>query len=324
MSERDQPVYRPIGDYALIGDCRSAALVSTDGSVDWLCWPRFDSPSLFAALLDARRGGRFRIAPVDPFTTTRWYVGETAVLETTFRTASGVVRLTDLMPVASGHDKARELWPDHELLRQVECLEGTVEIEVLFDPRPDYGRMVPQLIENAFGLTCEHQASVLAIRSDIPMTVESGPGARGRERLQAGDTRTFSVAYDRGLPLVLLPLGGAAADRIARSVAWWREWMRSCRYDGPYTEVVRRSAITLKLLTYAPTALLPEAIGGTRNWDYRYCWLRDASLSLRAFEELGFMIESEAFLSWLLHATRLTWPELQILYDVYGESRLPE
>jgi GH15 family glucan-1,4-alpha-glucosidase len=325
--------HHPIGDYALIGDCRSAALVSRDGSLDWLCWPRFDSPSIFAALLDSHRGGRFTIAPVADFTATRRYLTGTAVLETTFTTASGVVRLTDLMPVASERDKARELWPDHELLRKVECVEGSVEIEIGFDPRPDYGRMVPRLIDqNTFGLLCEFGADVLAIRSEIPLIVGDRPGARGRARLQAGEARMVSVTYDRGLPMVLSPIGGAAEHRIARSAAWWRDWVRPCCYEGPYVEVVRRSAITLKLLTFAPsgaliaapTTSLPEQIGGLRNWDYRYCWLRDASLSIRAFDELGFPIESEAFLSWVLHATRMTWPELQILYDVYGGAHLPE
>jgi GH15 family glucan-1,4-alpha-glucosidase len=332
MSDPEASAYRPIGDYAIIGDCRSAALVSRSGSIDWLCWPRFDSPSLFAALLDHRHGGRFTIAPVEPFTTTRRYVGNTAVLETTFHTSSGVVRLTDLMPVASEAQKARELWPDHELLRHLECLAGSVEIEVLFDPRPDYGRMVPQLTDRPrYGLACEHRGEVIALRSDIPLTTADGAGARGRARLQAGDVRDVSVTYDRWLPLVISP-PGRTSDRIARSIAWWDAWMRECRYEGPYAAMVRRSAVTLKLLTYAPsgaviaapTTSLPEEIGGVRNWDYRYCWLRDAALTLRAFDDLGFTVESEAFLSWILHATRLTWPELQVLYDIYGEARIPE
>lgn len=333
MADRDDAAYRPIGDYALIGDCRSAALVSSAGSIDWLCWPRFDSPSIFGALLDARHGGRFTIAPIEPFTTWRRYAGETAVVMTTFQTAGGVARLTDLMPVASEAEKARELLPDHELLRRIECLAGTVEIEVVFDPRPDYGRVVPRLIDQeVFGLVYEHRDQVMALRSDIPLMSGGGPGPRGRVRLHAGDVRMLSLTYERGLPAVLAPMGAAAAGRIARSITWWENWMRGCDYVGPYAEIVRRSAITLKLLTSAPsgalvaapTTSLPEEIHGIRNWDYRYCWLRDASMSLRAFDDLGFTIESEAFLSWLLHATRLTWPELQIVYDVYGEARLLE
>jgi GH15 family glucan-1,4-alpha-glucosidase len=331
-TDSDEPAYRAISDYALIGDSRSAALVSSSGSIDWLCWPRFDSPSIFAALLDRHRGGRFRVAPVGPFTTTRRYVGETAVLETTFQTASGVVRLTDLMPVASEAEKARQLSPDHELLRRVECLAGSVDIEVHFDPRPDYARVTPRLIDqDVFGVVCEHRGQVIALRSEIALITGEGPGARGRARLQAGEAWTLSLTYDRWLPVVVAPLR-AAGERIARALAWWTTWMGGCRYDGPYAEAVRRSAVTLKLLTYAPsgavvaapTTSLPEEIGGARNWDYRYCWLRDASLTLRAFDDLGFAIESEAFLSWVLHATRLTWPELQVLYDVYGEARISE
>jgi GH15 family glucan-1,4-alpha-glucosidase len=333
MTDPRERVYRPIGDYALIGDCRSAALVSRGGSIDWLCWPRFDSPSTFGALLDQRAGGRFTIAPVEPFAATRRYVGETAVLETTFRTVGGIVRLTDLMPVASEAEKARALSPDHELLRRVECLEGAVEIEVLFDPRPDYGRMTPTLRDrHGWGLTCERLGQVLALRSEIRLATGEEPGARGHARLAAGEGRTLSLTFDQGLPGVLLPLGSAAMERIERSHAWWERWMGGCRYDGPYADAVRRSAVTLKLLTYAPsgaviaapTTSLPEEIGGVRNWDYRYCWLRDASLTLRAFDDLGFSAEGEAFLSWVLHATRLTWPELQVLYDVYGEARVPE
>jgi len=227
MSDLDGSLYHPIGDYALIGDCRSAALISRSGSIDWLCWPRFDSPSIFAALVDWRRGGCFRIAPVEPFMTTRRYVGETAVLETTFRTANGVARLTDLMPVASEAEKGEALWPDHELLRWIECLSGTVEIEVLFDPRPDYGRVVPRLVDQkAFGLVCEHQAQVIALRSEIPLETGEEPGARGRARLQAGDARTLSVTYDRWLPVALSPTDGAVEHRIARSIAWWEGWMR--------------------------------------------------------------------------------------------------
>jgi GH15 family glucan-1,4-alpha-glucosidase len=326
-------MYRPIGDYALVGDCRSAALVSRGGSIDWLCWPRFDSPSIFGALLDGRRGGCFRVAPVEPFTSMRRYQGPSAVLETTFRTASGLARLTDSMTVASEVDRTQHLSPDHELLRRIECLEGTVEIEVLFDPRPDYGRTVPTLIDRqVWGLMCERLGQVLALRSEIPLVPGEGPGARGRVRLRAGEARTLSLTFDQGLPVVLAPLGSAAGERIARSRAWWERWMGGCRYDGPYADAVRRSAVTLKLLTYAPsgaviaapTTSLPEEIGGVRNWDYRYCWLRAASLTLRAFDDLGFTVEGEAFLSWVLHATRLTWPELHVLYDIYGEARIPE
>jgi GH15 family glucan-1,4-alpha-glucosidase len=327
-------VYAPIGDYGLIGDCRTAALISRDGSIDWLCVPRFDSPSVFAALVDQERGGRFRIRPVGSFETVRRYVGESAALETTFRSGTGVLRLTDVMPVASEADKRRELWPDHEILRVLECLEGEVRIEVAFDPRPQYGRLTPEFVETgAGGLICQEGPLALALRSELPLQPARGPGgARGEAVLRRGDRRSLSLVVAHGLPLVTAPLGHAAGARLHRSVRWWQEWASGCRYDGPYRDAVVRSALTLKLMTYAPsgaivaapTTSLPEHVGGVRNWDYRFCWLRDASMTLRALLELGYGIEGEAFLSWILHATRLTWPELQILYDVYGESRLPE
>jgi GH15 family glucan-1,4-alpha-glucosidase len=325
--------YCPIGAYAIIGDCRSAALVSSAGSIDWLCWPRFDSPSVFAALLDRRLGGRFSIAPTLPSRTTRRYVGESAVLETTFHTPGGVLRLLDLMPVVDEHDKEAELWPDHELVRQVECVEGEVEVEVIFDPRPDYGRWIPRLRRHGpFGLLCERRGEVIALQSEITLEPREGEGAHARVTLGRGERRTLALTYERRLPAVLSARGAGVAALIDESVRWWDTWMAGCRYDGPYAEAVRRSALTLKLLTYAPsgaviaapTTSLPERVGGVRNWDYRYCWLRDASLTLRALFDLGKAIEGEAFLAWMLQATSLTWPNLQILYDVFGEARLPE
>jgi GH15 family glucan-1,4-alpha-glucosidase len=326
--------YSAIADYGLIGNCRSAALVSRQGSLDWLCWPRYDSPSLFGALLDARRGGCFRVAPAGVIDVSRRYLGESAVLETTFRTRTGVARLLDLMPVADEAARADELWPDHELLRQLECLQGEVEAEVRFAPRFDYGAAAPRLRPDpAFGILCGHGSQVLSLTSERPLRVEAdGATAVGRACLRAGETWTLSLAYNEQLPAILPPWAGDAAAHIDRTVAWWTRWMQSCTYEGPWAPLVRRSAITLKLLTYspsgalvaAPTTSLPEAIGGVRNWDYRYCWLRDASMMLRALFDVGLMEEGEAFLSWLLHSTRLTWPELQILYDVFGGTRLPE
>lgn len=308
--------------------------MSRRGSIDWLCWPRFESPALFAALLDVRRGGCFRVAPVRVVDMSRRYVGESAVLETTFRTETGAARVLDLMPVADETEKADELWPDHELLRRVECLEGEVEVEVFFSPRPDYGRVSSRLRQDpAFGLLCEHRSEVLSLSSDRSLTVGAGGAtAAGRAVLTAGESWTLSLAYNQELPAILPPRAHDPVAHIERSVRWWSRWMESCTYHGPYEALVRRSAITLKLLTYspsgalvaAPTTSLPEAVGGVRNWDYRYCWLRDASMTLRALFGLGLMGEGEAFLSWLLHTTRITWPELQILYDVFGGTRLPE
>ena len=330
----DSPPHPSIADYAIIGDCRSAALISRDGSLDWLCWPRFDSPSLFGALLDQSKGGRFLVRPVGPFSAERRYVPDTNVLETTFRTSSGALRLTDLMPVCSEADKRSQLWPQHEILRSIECLAGEVEVELVCDPRPDYARTTPRLRDRgALGIHYEHRDTVLVLRAELPLTLsDDAGGARGRAALRAGERRHVSLVFSQGEPAVIPPLGAAAERKIRTSVEWWRQWAARCTYAGPYREAVVRSALTLKLMAYAPsgavvaapTTSLPEQPGGARNWDYRYCWLRDASLTLQALFDLGYPAEAEAFLAWLIHTTRISWPELQILYDVYGRPDLKE
>lgn len=326
--------YPPIGDYALIGDSRSAALVSRDGSIDWLCFPRFDSPSMFAALLDAEVGGRFRIRPVGPFRSERQYLPGTNILETTFHCSGGTVVLRDLMPVFSEEDKRLALLPEREILREVDGLQGEVEIEIVYDPRPDYARMHPLLrSRGALGLWCEGRGSALILRSELPVDLASdGRSARGVKRIRAGERKYLSLTYSEDAPAVIPLLGDAARQKVERTARWWREWVARCEYDGPYGEAVVRSALVLKLMAYAPsgaivaapTTSLPEKLGGVRNWDYRYCWLRDASFTLRALFALGYDEEAEAFLSWILHSTRLTWPELQVVYDVFGESNLRE
>ncbi len=324
----------PISDYAIIGDCRAAALIDREGSLDWLCAPRFDSPSIFGALLDPQRGGRFRIATVDHTSTSRKYVEGTNVLETSFTTPTGRLMLIDFMPAAAEEDKRRRLLPDHELLRTVECTEGTVQVSVCCEPRPDYGRRPLRLAHRgALGCFGEVDGRVVAIRLDAPLQCTAdGSRLEGVFPLRAGERRYFSVSMDAAHPAILPVLGASVDARLAEAVAWWRGWSATCTYEGPYREFVLRSALVLKLMTYAPsgaliaapTTSLPEWPGGARNWDYRYCWLRDASLTLRALFGLGYLDEGHAFVSWLLSATRLTWPELQILYDVYGERLVRE
>ncbi|MGD9893641.1 MAG: trehalase-like domain-containing protein, partial [Dehalococcoidia bacterium] len=197
--------YLPIGDYALIGDCRGAGLISRDGSLDWLCLPRFDSPAVFAALLDAERGGRFRIRPAGPFRAERRYLPNTNILETTFRCAGGTLVLRDLMPVASEEDKRFGLTPDHEVLREVEGLAGEVEVEIVYDPRPNYGRLQPTLTEHgAFGLWCEARRAALALRSDVALAAAvDGRGARGLARIRAGERRYLSLTYEEEAPAII-------------------------------------------------------------------------------------------------------------------------
>jgi GH15 family glucan-1,4-alpha-glucosidase len=320
-----------IGDYAIIGDCRTAALISRAGSIDWLCLPHFSGPSVFAALLDQERGGRFAIAPAQEFRPSRRYVPGTPVLETTFRTASGTVRLTDLMPLG---DVAAGLAPTREILRVVEGLDGDVILDVRFEPRPDYGREKARVrSRGALGWSCAWGDELLLLTSEASLEAASnGTAVIGHVRVRAGETLCFSLAYTKGDIGVVAPLGEHAQARLQATLEWWRSWTSGCAYQGPYEEAVQRSAITLKLMTFAlsgavvaaPTASLPEAIGADRNWDYRYCWLRDAALTMRAFTGLGYQDEAASFLQWLLHATRLTWPKLQIMYDIYGRTNLEE
>lgn len=324
----------PIGDYAVIGDGRSVALIARDGAVEWLCWPRFDSPSWFGALLDRDHGGRFVVQPEDAYTATRRYVGDSNVLETTYRTATGVLRLTDCMPVTSERAKQRVLWPDHEILRRVECIAGEVVVRVSYEPRPNYAAATPRLsAQRRLGIYCTFGDQTLILRSDIPLTLApDGRAAAGRSALRQGERGYLSLTFAHREPAVLAALGASADQRLAATARWWERWAEQCRYDGPYRPAVVRSALVLRLLAYAPsgaivaapTTSLPEWIGGERNWDYRYCWLRDASLTVQALHDLGFVTEAIAFLSWLIHTTRITWPELHVLYDVYGGHPTPE
>ena len=325
--------YAPIADYGVIGDTHSAALISRGGSIDWLCWPRHDSRSLFAALLDAERGGCFRIAPATTFRTTRRYIGETNVLETTFHVDGGVARLTDLMPVMREEEKRHRLSPFRQLLRRIECVEGEVPIEVFYHPRPNYARSNVVLSSRFDTIACQNGPTVMHLRTDAEMRIADDNGtAAASFTLHAGERRDFALAFDDHAPAVFPNIGDAATGEIERTVAFWREWSSHLRYDGEYRDHVLRSALVLKLLTYAPsgaivaaaTTSLPEWIGSTRNWDYRYCWLRDASFTVGALYDSGFEIEGGAFVNWLLYATRLTHPKLQILYDVFGEPRLGE
>lgn len=323
---------RRIQDYAVIGDCRSAALISRDGSLDWLCWPRFDSPALFAAILD-EKAGRWSVSPAGPFRATRRYVDGTNVLETLFDTPSGSLLLTDLMPVMSEDEKRNVLLPDHQILRQLECRRGEVEVEIRFQPRPDFGLGRARWRDaGKLGLRMESSAGLLTLRADVPLGPAEGGELHARAHLRAGDVRHLSLTFEDEWVAALPPLGPHARDAIQRSVDWWRDWASRLTYEGPCREAVLRSALALKLLVYAPsgailaapTTSLPERLGGGLNWDYRFCWLRDAALTMRALFGLGFVEEAEAFLSWLLHSTRLTQPELRILYDVHGNKPKPE
>jgi GH15 family glucan-1,4-alpha-glucosidase len=326
-----------IGDYAAIGNCRTLALVAKNGAVEWLCLPTFSSPSIFAAILD-RGAGHFSVRPVDACRVSRAYVPGTNVLETTFHCEGGALKLTDCMtlpPEPSGDlQPGVELEPEHELLRRVECTSGEVEVEVSFAPRGDYGRAPLRFVKRGrLGWQCLRCGFGAFLNSELDLAVdEAGRRLRGRARLRAGECRWLSFCYDGYEIGVTPPLADEARRRLEATIGWWQWWSRHCRYQGPHRDAMLRSALALKLLTCAtsgavlaaPTTSLPEEIGGPRNWDYRYCWIRDSALVLDAFFSLGFVGEGDAFLGWLLHATRLTWPRLQVMYDMYGETRLTE
>jgi GH15 family glucan-1,4-alpha-glucosidase len=318
-----------IEGHAVVGDCRSVALVSLDGAVDFLCWPRFDSPSLFAAILDAERGGAWRIAASSCRRVERCYVDSTNVLQTRFLCADGEMTLTDLMPVASEEEKSRTLLPDHWLLRHVACTRGVVDVEITFDPRPRFGLDRAQFRDHgSLGIYVETSEGLAILRGDVPMRARENSGLFGVERLAAGDERSFSLVLTSEAPAILPTHGEQARIAIDRSVRWWRAWSARAKYDGPHREEVIRSALALKLLAYAPsgaiiaapTTSLPERVGADLNWDYRFCWLRDAAFTARALTALGYVEEADAFVNWLVHTTALTRPRLHALYDVFGDA----
>jgi GH15 family glucan-1,4-alpha-glucosidase len=322
-----------IYDYAMIGDSRSAALVSRDGSIDWLCWPRFDGPALFAAILDAEAGGHFRIGPAVPARSTRAYLDDSNVLATTFESPAGAFRVVDFMPAFSEDHKRRALVAEHEIVRVVEGLSGESLVDVSFQPRPDYAQRNIRLKDGGgLGIRIERGSEIYTFRADVALQVRDPFSVTSQFRLLAGERRVFSLSYDAHGPAVLPPLGAHSLAVLAQTLDFWTGFARRATYAGPYRAEVIRSLLAVKLLSFAPsgaivaapTTSLPERVGGDLNWDYRFCWLRDAALTVRALLGLGYEEEASAFGSWLLHATRLTRPELRVLYDVYGETPAKE
>ncbi len=317
-----------IEDHGIIGDARSAALVTRDGEIDWLCWPRFDSPSLFGAILDERLGS-WRIAPRGAHRSRHAYEPGTNVLQTTFTTADGELVVTDLMPVLGESEKDRLLLPEREILRCLRCTRGRIDVEMRFVPRPGFGRDRVGLRARPYGILVELAGAVLYLRGDLPLHVD---GARasvtGSVALVEGDTRWLSLSYTGPQPAVLPALGDDAARRVDTSTRWWHAWSDVTPRDVPHRDAVVRSALALRLLVYAPsgaivaapTTSLPERLGGDLNWDYRFCWLRDAAFTVRALVGLGHREEAAAFTSWLLYSTRLTAPALAPVYTVHGED----
>lgn len=333
FAEMPKATESTISDYGVIGDCRTAALISRSGSIDWWCLPHFSGPGFFAGILDRKRGGHFSVAPADQSQGSQYYFTESNVLQTIWQTAGGQLRLTDAMVIPSASE-AGQLLAQRELLRSVEALDAPVEIDIFYAPRPNFGSndvKLKRLGTRSWG--CSYRDHFLLLHTDLELELaDDACAVHGRVRLDPNEPHYFSVTYVRNDMAVILPLGASARNRMDATVAWWQDWSRHCRYEGPYRSAVIRSLLTIKMLSYslsgaivaAPTSSLPEVVGGTRNWDYRYCWLRDSAMTLEAFMDMGYAAEAEAFLSWLLHATRRTRPRLQVLYDVYGHGIIRE
>jgi len=312
-----------IEDYALIGDCQTAALVARNGSIDWLCWPRFDSAACFAALLGGAENGHWGIAPAGPVTRTRrCYRRDTLILETEFETEQGAAKLIDFMPVRNGQA---------DLVRIVTGLRGRVTMDMELVLRFDYGNAVPWVTRMPDG------KGIRAIAGPCMAVLRSPVRLKGRDlttvakfEIKAGEELPFVLSYapsHLGTPEKI-----SAADALGETERFWREWAGRSNISGAWTEPVRRSLITLKALTYAPTGgivaapttSLPEKIGGVRNWDYRYCWLRDATLTLLAFMDAGYYDEARAWREWLVRAVAGSPAQMQIMYGIAGERHLRE
>jgi GH15 family glucan-1,4-alpha-glucosidase len=323
--------YLPIAEHGIIGDLHSIALVGTDGRIDWYCCPRFDSPSIFGAILDKDRGGFYCIRPANKeWIAKQLYLPDTNVLITRFLSPDGVAELQDFMPIHSGAAEHR-----HRLIRRALGVRGEMRFRVDVQPRFNYGRDTHETVFHENGVLFHSPDLTVALETAVPLDFHEG-GAYAEFTLLPGDTATFVLEQ---VPETYVPRpysDGETRDAFQATVDYWRRWLSSSRYQGRWREMLHRSALTLKLMTYkptgaivaAPTTSLPELLGGGRNWDYRYTWIRDHAISLYALLRLGFTDESGAFMSWLTDRFREARPAaagpLQIMYGIDGRSELEE
>jgi GH15 family glucan-1,4-alpha-glucosidase len=323
--------YQPIENYGIIGNMRTAALVGINGSIDWLCVPHFDSPSIFAAILDDEKGGRFEIAPLDDgLTTVQLYWPETNVLVTRFLSPSGVGEIEDFMPVGEPPGSPRQ----HQLVRRVKVTRGTLTFRLRCHPAFDYARARHRTTRAAHGAIFETDALRLGLAASVPLTLDER-GVQARFTLEEGQTAAFilqPLAAEEACPRC--PSAGESEELFQQTVNYWHRWLAKCRYTGRWRETVYRSALTLKLMTFeptgaiiaAPTCSLPETLGGGRNWDYRYTWIRDAAFTIYGLLRIGFTDEAHAFVQWLEARTGEAEADgsLQIVYGIDGRHDLTE
>ncbi len=314
--------FAPIEAYAAIGDGRTVALVAADGAVDFMSLPSLHSPTTFAAMLDPKGGGRFTLAPTSRFDASRRYVGRTNVLETTYRTGSGVVRVTEALTLQDGG-----LLPWVEHARRIEGLDGTVELEWRVEPRFDWGREPPQIVRRGDLLVAEGAAVRLAVHSWDAGDVRVDPGTAlfGEFEIAAGERAMLALTASHEQP-IHAPSRDHVEARLDATVRVWERWLGMWEYDGPWPEQVARSALALKLLIFAPegsiaaapTTSLPEVVGGEKNYDYRYAWVRDSAFTLDALMRLSVPEQVQQSFAWLLRAVRETAPDIRPFYSLVG------
>ncbi len=311
--------YKPIRDYGVIGDMHSAALVGSDGSIDWLCFPRFDSPSVFAALLDDEKGGRFRISPVGAHRSAQSYMPDSNVLVANFQSDSGSASLTDFMPVSDDVTHC-----EHELVRVARCQKGVVEMEAAFEPRLGYARGSTELAVQGRMAVARQGEDCLALSSPLPLESDGGC-ARARFTLREGEWAAFLLRWQDDAPPAVTDYD--VYGKLGRTQAFWRFVTHDWRYQGRWEEMVKRSMLALHLLLYVPTGAvcaavttsLPERIGGERNWDYRFCWLRDAAFTMDVFHRLGHTAYTRPFIQWMANLALGSGGE--DLHSLYGIGR---
>lgn len=318
--------YKPISDYGVIGDTYSAALVGIDGSIDWACFPRFDSPSIFAAILDDTKGGRFSINPVRGYKTNQSYLINTNILVTTFNTATGEVELLDFMPLSG---RGRRGGAHHQIHRLVRCTTGTVELEYLFQPCFDYARANTRVSLRRHGVVAKSRKEVITLSADVPLAADNKM-AQGCFSLKQGEAATFVLAYGRQRVCQVKKFRSTQALSTTRS--HWEEVAKHIEHNGYWKDRVTRSFLLLHLLMYsptgaivaAPTTSLPEKIGGQRNWDYRDGWLRDSAFTMDILYRLGDQHEGQSFFRWLLYQCQVTNGDMRIVYGIDQCSDLRE